>query len=100
MMDSEQEELPVRRFISYLEYRDCEKGTVFPADIAEMQNSRNGVKVQVPIAHAMIQREMMYWLCLELGINMPNEFAEYQRMMDWAGANPTSALPEEDEQSQ
>ena len=92
MEQQQQEAFDVRRFIKYLEYRGCERGPVFPADIAFISNPRNGAESQVPIARALITAHLMYWICLELGINMPDEFAEYQHMMDWAGANPPTTL--------
>lgn len=84
----QQEELEVRRFINYLKYRGCERGVIFPTDVVFVRNPRNGVEAQVPIARAMITAHMMYWICLELGVNMPDEFAEYQQRMD--GAKPSS----------
>lgn len=89
----QQEELDVWRFIKYLEYRGCERGATFPADIAFVSNTRNGAEAQVPIARVMITAHMMYWICLELGINMPDEFTEYQQMMD--GTKPPGYKPGE-----
>ena len=83
-MDKKPQELEVRRFLSYLEYRDCERGVTYPADIVFVTNPRNGAEAQVPIARAMITADMMYWVCLELGVNMPDEFNAYQQMMDAA----------------
>lgn len=96
-MEQEPEEFPVRQFISYLVYRGCEKNGVFLADVQFIRNPRNGAEGQVPIARGMITAYMMYWICLELGVNMPDEFAEYQRMMDWAGANTPASRTAEGE---
>jgi hypothetical protein len=86
MEPGQQEEFPVKQFLSYLEYRGCDLGVTFPADITFVTNPRNGEEAQVPIARFMITAYMMYWVCLELGVNMPDEFAAYQQLMD--GAKP------------
>jgi hypothetical protein len=84
MEPGQRSEFPVRQFLSYLEYRGCDLGVTFPADITFVLNPRNGAEVQVPIARAQITAYMMYLICLELGVNMPDEFAAYQQLMDWA----------------
>ncbi len=78
--------MPVKQFLSYLDYRECEREANFPSEAAFVRNPRNGAVVNVPIGHYMIQRELIYLICLELGVNMPDEFQQYQRMM----SNPPS----------
>ncbi len=91
-MESEPQELEVHRFVSYLKYKDCEEVTNFPSDLIMLVNTRNGDRAEIPARHHKIQREMMYWVCLTLGINMPEEFKGYQSMMD--GAKPAGYIPE------
>lgn len=81
--------MPFKQFLSYLEYRECEREANFPSDVTFMRNTRNGVVVSVPTGHHMLQRELIYLICLELGINMPDEFQQYQRIMSGTPpANP------------
>jgi hypothetical protein len=78
---SEPAGMPHKQFLSYLEYRACELEAIFPNDVTFIRNTRNGTVVSVPTRHYTIQRELIYEICLELGVNMPDEFQQFQRMM-------------------
>lgn len=90
-MEPEPQDLEVNKFVSYLKYKHCEEVTNFPSDLIMVVNTRNDARAEIPARHYKIQREMMYWICLSLGINMPEEFKGYQSMMD--GAKPDGYTP-------
>jgi hypothetical protein len=79
LWQTEPEVLDVNAFLGYLQYRYCVEETRFPRDEAFIRNTKNEAVSNVPLRYANISREMMYMVCWELGINMPEEFSYFQR---------------------
>lgn len=75
-------ELDVRRFISWLGYCYCETVVNFPNQVCPVRNTENGLTSAVPTNKALIGRDMMYWICKELLVDMPPGFEKYQKMWD------------------
>lgn len=81
-VDAEPRSLNVDRFLDWLHYRECKEDRRMLRDEAFIINQKSGATSSVPLRFADIDREMMYWICRELGVNMPVEFPAYQQMMD------------------
>lgn len=80
--DAEPPSLNVDLFLSWLSYRNCKEDKRMIRDEAFIINQKSGATSSVPLRYANIDREVMYWICRELGVNMPNEFPAFQQMMD------------------
>lgn len=81
----------VNLLLSYLAYRSCKEDKRMLRDEAYIINTKSGATSSVPIRYAMIDKELIYQICLELGVNMPDEFAAFQQLMD--GAKPEGYTP-------
>jgi hypothetical protein len=90
-VDAEAVGLDVNILLSYLEYRYCKEHKRMLRDEAYVVNTKSGATSSVPIRYAMIDKDLIYQICLELGVNMPDEFAAYQQLMD--GAKPEGYTP-------
>ena len=73
--------MPYKQFLSYLEYRACRLEADLPKAVTFVENTRNGAVSSVPTSHYMLQRELIYHICLQLSVNMPDEFQQFQQMM-------------------
>lgn len=85
-VEAEQPGLDIDILLSYLSYRYCKEDRRMLRDEAYIINTRNGATTSIPLRYRLVAKEVIYWLCLELGVNMPDEFAAYQQLMD--GAKP------------
>ena len=83
--------LDVNILLSYLQYRYCKEDKRMLRDEVYIINTRSGATSSVPIRYAMIDKELIYLICLELGVNMPDEFSAFQELMD--GAKPAGYMP-------
>lgn len=83
-VDAEPPGLDVNILLSYLGYRYCKEDRRMLRDEAYIINTRNGATASVPLRYAMVDKGIIYFICRELGINMPDEFAAYQQLMDAA----------------
>ncbi len=83
-VDAEPPGLDVNILLSYLEYRYCKEYKRMLRDEAYIINTKNSATSSVPLRYAMVDKGIIYWICRELGVNMPDEFAAYQEMMDGA----------------
>lgn len=90
-VEAEPRSLNVNRFLDWLHYRDCKEDNRMLRDEAFIINQKSGATSSVPLRFADIDREMMYWICRELGVNMPVEFPAYQEMMDNLPLKPDSS---------
>jgi hypothetical protein len=77
--------------LNYLAYRSCKEDKRMLRDEVYIINTRNGATSSVPIRYRMVDKDLIYHICLELGVNMPDEFAAYQQLMD--GAKPEGYMP-------
>lgn len=82
----EETQLAVNIFLSYLKYRYCEEVEWHHQEFYVYSNTRNGQRASVSDRQPYLDREIIYWICDDLGIDMPDEFEKYQLMMD--GAKP------------
>lgn len=83
--------LDVNILLSYLEYRYCKEHKRMLRDEAYIINTKSGATSSVPIRYSLLDKELIYQICLELGVNMPDEFAAFQELMDWA--KPEGYMP-------
>lgn len=81
-VEAEPPGLDVNIFLSYLQYRYCKEESRMMRDEAYIVNTKNSAAVSVPLRYAILDKGVIYWICRELGVNMPDEFAAYQEMMD------------------
>jgi hypothetical protein len=90
-VDAEPPGLDVNLFLSYLAYRSCKEDRRMLRDEAYIINTKSGATASVPIRYAMIDKELIYQICLVLGVNMPDEFTAFQQLMD--SAKPEGYTP-------
>ena len=95
-VDAELLTLNVDRFLSWLDYRGCKENKRMIRDEAFVVNQKSGATSSVSLRFADIDREIMYWICRELGVNMPTEFPAFQEMMDGLPPKPDLLLEEDD----
>jgi hypothetical protein len=81
----------VKLLLSYLDYRSCKEDKRMLRDEAYIINLRSGATSSVPLRYSVIDKELIYQICLELGVNMPDEFTAFQQLMD--GAKPEGYTP-------
>lgn len=83
-VDAEPPGLDVNILLNYLGYRYCKEDRRMLRDEAYIINTKNSATASVPLRYAMVDKGLIYFICRELGVNMPDEFAAYQQMMDEA----------------
>lgn len=68
-------------FLAYLRYRECVQIDTRRVHFI-FKGPENGKVVFVPRNAEHLERENIYLICMDLGIDMPEKFKPYQDQMD------------------
>ena len=72
--------MELNQFLFYLGYRDCVE--IDRRRIHFVYRGPEGPVVNVPRNVGHLERETIYLLCMDLGIDMPEHFKDYQAKMN------------------